>query len=134
MGQVRIAGFSIPLEGFGAGPEQSLQDPLGSAGRSSTAGSWAPRPSGPCSAGRAAQIGHAVAGGATQTVLHSVPPANRAQASAAIHIAFTSGMNDILLVAGIVALAGAVLSLVLVRGRDFAAYGAREAAAAPAAG
>jgi hypothetical protein len=43
-------------------------------------------------------------------------------------------MNDILLVAAIVALAGAVLSLALVRGRDFVAYGAREAAAAPAAG
>ena len=33
-------------------------------------------------------------------------------------------MNDILLVGGIVALAGAVLALVLVRGRDFVAYGA----------
>ena len=43
-------------------------------------------------------------------------------------------MNDILLVAGIVALAGAVLALVLVRGRDFAVYGAPEPVAAAAAG
>ncbi|WP_116090277.1 dihydrofolate reductase family protein [Sphingomonas crusticola] len=29
MGRVRVAGFSVSLDGFGAGPEQSLQDPLG---------------------------------------------------------------------------------------------------------
>jgi dihydrofolate reductase len=32
MGQVRVAGFSVSLDGFGAGPEQSLQDPLGKRG------------------------------------------------------------------------------------------------------
>lgn len=32
MGQVRVAGFSLSLDGFGAGPEQSLQDPLGQRG------------------------------------------------------------------------------------------------------
>lgn len=33
MGRVRAAGFSLSLDGFGAGPEQSLQDPLGKGGR-----------------------------------------------------------------------------------------------------
>ena len=33
MGRVRVAGFSLSLDGFGAGPEQSLQDPLGKRGR-----------------------------------------------------------------------------------------------------
>jgi dihydrofolate reductase len=33
MGQVRAAAFSVSLDGFGAGPEQSLQDPLGKGGR-----------------------------------------------------------------------------------------------------
>ncbi len=33
MGRVRVAGFSLSLDGFGAGPEQSLQDPLGKGGR-----------------------------------------------------------------------------------------------------
>jgi dihydrofolate reductase len=29
MGRVRVAGFSVSLDGFGAGPEQSLEAPLG---------------------------------------------------------------------------------------------------------
>lgn len=33
MVRVRVAGFSLSLDGFGAGPEQSLQDPLGRRGR-----------------------------------------------------------------------------------------------------
>ncbi len=33
MTKVRVAGFSISLDGFGAGPEQSLEDPLGKRGR-----------------------------------------------------------------------------------------------------
>src|ERR1700754_1955001 len=32
MGRVRVAGFAVSLDGFGAGPEQSLQDPLGKRG------------------------------------------------------------------------------------------------------
>ncbi len=32
MGRVRVAAFSVSLDGFGAGPEQSLQDPLGKRG------------------------------------------------------------------------------------------------------
>lgn len=33
MGSVRVAGFSLSLDGYGAGPEQSLQNPLGKRGR-----------------------------------------------------------------------------------------------------
>lgn len=29
MSKVRVAGFSISIDGFGAGPEQSLDNPLG---------------------------------------------------------------------------------------------------------
>jgi EmrB/QacA subfamily drug resistance transporter len=83
-------------------------------------------------AGRAAQIAHAVAGGGTQTVLHSVPSTLHARASLGIHVAFVDAMNKILLVGAIVALTGAVLSLVLVRARDFATYGAATPAAAAA--
>jgi hypothetical protein len=43
-----------------------------------------------------------------------------------VHIAFTSAMNEILLVAGVFALVGALLVVVLVRARDFAAYGPAE--------
>ncbi|MGG6462839.1 dihydrofolate reductase family protein [Solilutibacter silvestris] len=33
MGKVRVAGFTVSIDGFGAGPEQSLADPLGKGGR-----------------------------------------------------------------------------------------------------
>ncbi len=33
MARVRVAGFSVSLDGFGAGPEQSLHDPLGKRGK-----------------------------------------------------------------------------------------------------
>jgi len=33
MARVRAAAFSVSLDGYGAGPEQSLQDPLGKGGR-----------------------------------------------------------------------------------------------------
>jgi dihydrofolate reductase len=33
MSKVRVGGFSVSLDGFGAGPEQSLEDPLGRRGQ-----------------------------------------------------------------------------------------------------
>jgi len=33
VGRVRVGGFAMSLDGFGAGPEQSLQDPLGKRGK-----------------------------------------------------------------------------------------------------
>jgi hypothetical protein len=33
MPKVRVAGFSISLDGFGAGPDQSLEHPLGKRGQ-----------------------------------------------------------------------------------------------------
>jgi dihydrofolate reductase len=33
MGKVRVAGFAVSLDGYGAGPEQSLEDPLGKRGK-----------------------------------------------------------------------------------------------------
>jgi EmrB/QacA subfamily drug resistance transporter len=83
-------------------------------------------------AGHAGQIAHAVAAGGSGTVLARVPPAQRAHAAAAIHGAFASALNDILLVGAVVAFAGAVLGLLLVRGGDFVASGVPEPAAAAA--
>ena len=42
MTKVRVAGFSVSLDGFGAGPEQSLENPLGSGrkGRSCRSSAW----------------------------------------------------------------------------------------------
>jgi hypothetical protein len=107
---------------------------LGAIFESAIASKLVPQLAGTPVAAHAQSIAHAVAGGGADQVIASMPASVRAQGTEAIHAAFASAMNDILLVAAIVALAGAVLSLVLVRSRDFVAYGAREAAAAPAAG
>ena len=48
----------------------------------------------------------------------------RAHAAAAIHSAFASSMNDILLIAAIIALTGSALSFALVRQKDFVASAA----------
>ena len=34
MSRVRVAGFAVSVDGFGAGPDQSLEDPLGKQGKS----------------------------------------------------------------------------------------------------
>jgi EmrB/QacA subfamily drug resistance transporter len=107
---------------------------LGAIFESTISSDLAPKLVGTPAAGHASQIAHAVAAGGTQQVLAATPASARPGASAAIHVAFTSAMNDILLVGGIIALAGAMLAFVLVRARDFATYGAGEPAAAAAHG
>ena len=79
------------------------------------------------------QLAKAVAGGEAPSVLKSVPAGSRAHATAVVHGAFTGALNEILLIAAIVAIAGAVLALALVRGRDFVGYGASQPADASAA-
>jgi EmrB/QacA subfamily drug resistance transporter len=105
---------------------------LGAVFQSVLTSDLAPRLVGTPAAGHAASIARAVAAGGTQVVLGAVPAGQRAQASLAIHTAFASAMNDILLVAGIVALAGAGLALALVRARDFVTQAAPKAAPAVA--
>jgi len=83
-------------------------------------------------AGHAASIAHAVAAGGAQQVLAGIPAHERAAAALAIRGAFASAMNDVLLVGGILALAGAVLAVVLVRRSDFVGYGASSTAPEPA--
>jgi len=107
---------------------------LGAIFESRISSSLAPKLVGTPAAGHASQIAHAVAAGGTQKVLAAVPPAGHAHASAAIHVAFTSAMNDLFLVGGVIALAGAVLAFSLVRRRDFATYAVGEPAAAAAGG
>jgi hypothetical protein len=84
-------------------------------------------------AGQAKSIAHAVAGGGGQAVVARVPPGQRTAAEHAIHGAFAGALNDILIVAAVVAFVGAVLALALIRGRDFVVYGAREPVQAAAA-
>jgi EmrB/QacA subfamily drug resistance transporter len=103
---------------------------LGAIFQHQLAATLAPRLAGTPVASRAGQIAHAVAGGGAQAVLRRVPAGQRPAATVAIHSAFAGALNDILVVGGIVALVGAALALVLIRGRDFAVYAAPEAAPA----
>jgi EmrB/QacA subfamily drug resistance transporter len=99
---------------------------LGAVFESRLASKLAPVLAGSPVAGKAHTIAHAVAAGGAQTVLARVPPRLRAEATHGIHGAFASALNDILVVAAVVALTGAALALALIRGRDFAVYGSRE--------
>ncbi len=63
----------------------------------------------------------AVASGATQSAVASLPPQLRERAADAANQAFVSGLNEILLVGAAVAFVGGIASWVLVRRRDLVA-------------
>jgi EmrB/QacA subfamily drug resistance transporter len=75
-------------------------------------------------AGHVTSLSHAVAAGGAQQVIASAPRQFRPEATAAIHSAFASAMNDVLLVGFILAVVGAVLAYALVRSSDFVSAGA----------
>ena len=106
---------------------------LGAIFESQLSSRLAPALAGTPVAGHAHSIAHAVAAGGAQSVLARVPPGQRAGATHAIHSAYTGALNDILVVAAVVAFVGAVLAFALIRNRDFAVYGAREPVEAAAA-
>ena len=85
-------------------------------------------------ASHATAMAHAVSGGAAQTVLRTIPGAQRAQVLAAIHSTFADATNATLLVAAIVAFTGAISGLVLVNQNDFAAYRIPESPASGGSG
>jgi hypothetical protein len=76
------------------------------------------------------RVAHSVATGSTKQAIASAPPGARGVIAQAARSAFVSGLNEILLVAAIVALAGAVAGFALVRRRDFVHRGAPVAARA----
>jgi hypothetical protein len=61
------------------------------------------------------RLAKAVAGGQSQAVLHSTPPAARSGLDQAIHAAFASGLNVTLVVAGIAGLLGAAVAAIALR-------------------
>jgi EmrB/QacA subfamily drug resistance transporter len=78
----------------------------------------------------AGHVAHSVATGSTKQAIASAPPDARGAIAHAARGAFISGLNEILLVAAIVAFAGAVAGFALVRRRDFVHRGAPAAARA----
>ncbi len=105
---------------------------LGSIFESAISSKLAPQLVGTAAAGRASSIAHAVAGGASQSVISGIPAHERMTAANAIHAAFVGAMNELVIVSGIVALIGSVCAFALVRSSDFVAYHGAEAAAAGA--
>ncbi|MBX5475161.1 MAG: MFS transporter [Thermoleophilia bacterium] len=89
----------------------------------------AARLSGSVPAAHVDELAHAIASGGTRQALQAVPPQLRDQAASVSRSAFVAGLNEILLVAAFLLLAGAVLALALVRRRDFVASGAAPAVA-----
>jgi EmrB/QacA subfamily drug resistance transporter len=72
------------------------------------------------------------AGSFAQAVAGS-PPQLRATVAAAARQGFVSGINDLLLITGIVALVGAVLATILIRPQDFVVYRPVQESPGPAA-
>jgi EmrB/QacA subfamily drug resistance transporter len=68
----------------------------------------------------ASRVARSVATGSTKQAIASAPPAARGAIGHAARSAYISGLNEIFLVAAIVAFVGAVAGFALVRRRDFA--------------
>ena len=75
------------------------------------------------------EIARGLAGGGASQIKQAVPPQFRARFTTVADAALSSALNEILIVAAVVALVGAVLSFVLVRERDFVSHGAAAEAA-----
>jgi EmrB/QacA subfamily drug resistance transporter len=82
----------------------------------------------PLPPGAGDRLGAAVASGGTQAAAGAAPPGARQAVVEAAQRAFIDGLNEILVVAAIVALTGGVLAFALVRSRDFVAHQAPAAA------
>jgi hypothetical protein len=76
----------------------------------------------PLPPGAGDRLGEAVASGGTQAAAGAVPPGARAVVAEAARRAFIDGLNEIMIVAAIVAFTGGVLGFALVRSRDFVAH------------
>jgi len=82
--------------------------------------------------GRSHQIVDAFSAGQGRAVAANVPAGMRDTILTSYKTIFSGALDDVLLVAGIVALVGAVAAFVLVRGRDFVGAGPSAAAGEPA--
>jgi EmrB/QacA subfamily drug resistance transporter len=77
----------------------------------------------PAAKSHAAAIASGLQSGELGRAIGMLPAKARPAVEVATRTAFTSGLNRILLVAAILALVAGILSLLLIRGKDFAAHG-----------
>jgi EmrB/QacA subfamily drug resistance transporter len=73
-----------------------------------------------------------ISSGGTKAAVKVVPPDARAQVGHTATVAFTSALNEIMIVGAVIAFVGAGLGFVLTRSQDFVPHGQPDAAAAPA--
>ncbi len=73
----------------------------------------------PSLAGRGPQVIGAIQQGDVGKFINSIPANARGTLVSAIHAAFAGAINDLLVVSGIIALVGAVFSVILIRREDF---------------
>jgi hypothetical protein len=108
----RQVGIATGIAGLGAVFQSQVTNRLGSA------------LAGTAVAAQADDLSRAVTSGAAPKVIAAVPAPLRSQLDHAIHAAFTAALNDLLLIAAVVAFAGALLAFAFVRESDFVAHGA----------
>jgi len=77
----------------------------------------------PGMSGRAAQVAGAVQSGQTGRLLAHLPARTGRAVAILTRSAFTAGLNEILLVAAVIAFASGLVSLAAIRGQDFVAQG-----------
>jgi hypothetical protein len=90
--------------------------------------------SAPAVGSAAPHIATLVRQGQVGQLLASLPPARRGVVGEAVRSAFAAGLNDLLIVTAVLALAGAVCALLLIRGQDFVRTGGEPQAAAAVPG
>jgi EmrB/QacA subfamily drug resistance transporter len=117
----RQVGIATGIAALGAIFQSSVQSKLG--------GLLAGTPA----AAHTSQIAQGVAAGGSRQVIAGVPPQFRGTVSHAANQAFISGLNELFIVASVIAFVGAVLAAVLVRQRDFVVSSYDTEAAAPVA-
>jgi EmrB/QacA subfamily drug resistance transporter len=81
----------------------------------------------PLPPGTAGHIAEAVSSGGGASAARAVPPQARELVATAARNAFVDGLNEILVVAAVLAFVGALLALLLVRRRDFVTFPAEAA-------
>jgi len=85
----------------------------------------------PALQGQAGELAPAVSSGNAEAAIAAAPPEAQAFLADAAREAFLSGLNEIFLIAGVTALIGAALSLLLIRARDLHLDAHEESAISP---
>ncbi|HVC15047.1 MAG TPA: MFS transporter [Acidimicrobiales bacterium] len=120
----RQVGIATGIAALGSVFEHDMRQKVTSSLLSSRAGTAALREHG-------ASLGPAVASGQVRTVVHRLPAAQSRAVLHAYRVGFASSLDHLVVIAAVVALAGAILSYLLVREHDFATAGSQGARGGP---